>query len=75
MILAHELVHAGSPGLAGPSTEALVILIANQIAREMNAAAGDQKYDTSRDNHNRNGMYNSVSSTSSTYTLVRPGCP
>lgn len=47
MALAHELVHWSIPG-AGDS-EATVMRLANEIAREMNAYYGTGTFDTSRD--------------------------
>ncbi|HEY0012451.1 MAG TPA: hypothetical protein VGB79_06310 [Allosphingosinicella sp.] len=76
MILAHELVHAGNAGnpayQLNPS-EPLVMTIANQIAREMNAATGSN-YDTTRDSHEGPERFYTVSSTSETPAIARPGC-
>jgi hypothetical protein len=76
MILAHELVHAansGNPAYQGAASEALVISIANQIAREINQATGSN-FDTTRDTHSRNYQGHTNSITGTTFTIQRPGC-
>ena len=76
MVLAHEIVHAGhagDPAYQGHGSESLVMQIANQIAAELNAATRST-YDTTRDSHERTGLYNTTSPTSITFSLVRPGC-
>lgn len=76
MILAHELVHAGHGGESayqGPSSEPLVMALANQIASEMNAATGTS-YDTTRNSHVPTQRFYTQSSTSTTYSIARPGC-
>lgn len=75
MVLAHELVHAGNasnPAYQTPSSEALVMQIANQIAKEMNSATGSN-YETKRDSH-EGKTYNTTSPTSTIFSISRPGC-
>lgn len=76
MALAHELVHAGNagnPAYQGLSSEPLTMSIANQIAREMNAATGSD-YDATRDIHNATGRFATDSPKSATFAIARPGC-
>lgn len=76
MVLAHELVHAahrGDPTWQGHGSEHLVIPIANQIAAEMNAATGSS-YGTTRDTHTHNTLWYTPSTTSTGFTIARPGC-
>ena len=76
MLLAHEFVHAAyrdDPAYQGPDSEPLVMQIANQIAAEMNAAT-NSNYNTDRNNHVRDGQYNTNSVTSTHLSIVRPAC-
>lgn len=76
MLLAHELVHAGNagnPAFQGFDSEPSVIPIANQIAREVNAATG-LNFNTTRDRHG--GEYRQTNSIKSTvFSITEPGCP
>lgn len=69
MTLMHELVHWSNPTLS----EFDVIRITNEIAREMNSS-GSSFY-VNRSDHAGQGYYTVNDTDSSTYNLVRPGCP
>jgi hypothetical protein len=74
MLLAHELVHAAhasDPTWQDANSETTVIGVANQIAREMNAATGSN-YDTSRDTEVRTQLYYTTAPTSTLYSIARP---
>jgi Effector protein len=81
MTLAHELAHAAFDHAPTTDSERIAVEtvamnIANQIAREINAALGTT-FDTSRDNHSSRGSFvvSSVSGVSEThFRLTRPGC-
>lgn len=77
MILAHELVHAGNrhdPRFLHRASEPLVMPIANQIAREMNASPHGSNYATFRDNHDATSLFYTESSTSAVQRDDRPSC-
>ena len=75
MALAHEFVHAGNwdnPKFQGSDSEAAVMAVENQIARELNAGYG-LNYQTNRDNHTGQS-YNSTS-IHDTQGGLRSDCP
>lgn len=76
IILAHELIHAAypdDPRYRHGGSEDLVLPLANQIAREMNAVG--YNFDTSRNTHSEGRRQFKVSSISSSVeSIIRPGC-